>query len=111
MRVVGIVVFVVGCLVWLAPGMWSWFDPEGGNGAGLWPRFFLWVQMALAGLSLMRHPKPLTTVVIIALITVLILIALSLGSFYLAISLLALQAVIVWFIHRNHHRQGPLVRD
>ena len=107
MKTAGIIVFVVGCIVGLIPGVWSWlFIGEGEPGpSGLWQRYFVWTQMMLAGLSLMRHPKPITTVTVIAVTTALMLVALSQGYFYLALGLMLVEAVIIWQLHRNQAGQ------
>jgi hypothetical protein len=107
MKTAGIIVFVVGCIIGLVPGVWSWlFIGEGEPGTSvLWERYFIWTQMMLAGLSLMRHPKPITTVIVIAVTTALMLVALSQGYFYLAIGLLLVQAAITWQLHGKQVQQ------
>lgn len=64
-------------------------------------RLFTGLQAIVAGTSVLRHPKPLTTLAVLAAATIPLVLLLRADHLWWAAAVMALQGIPLWLIHRK----------
>jgi hypothetical protein len=82
------------------------------HGFGYDIRTFAGLQAILAGTSLLKHPRPISTLAVIGVATIPIVLLLRADQLWWAAAIMGLQGIPLWFVHRKQQepastQEGP----